>query len=985
MKGIGIRIKSDAIIAYNNIGNRINPIYYKGYKYLVFTTSGTMNVKYPIKAEYMLLAGGGSGGVIQSDYCAGGGGAGGIQTGSLDLNIETINIIIGAGGAGKTANSNGNNGANSTIGSYVTAIGGGGGATVNNKGLNGGCGGGGSHLQDTMGKYKIGGMGSQGFNGGYGGCKDAVATRAGGGGGGISQNGQDARYYGSGVYGYGGNGGSGSAFNDIFPQIIDGSILNLPFNRFGGGGGGCGYSNHHGTGVDGGTAGVCRAKSSNVQNNTGGGSGGGHGGAFSPNPAGTSGNGGSGLCIIRFPIQNVFVRFYKYIKYVLLNNASIPYNLKGKARQIYKINTDMNLLKDTKFLWCGQFGTKVLQNNNKVTTIYSIDDNNSIGTQSNINYAPYYAGTIAPNEMKAIRRTSKYGANTRTYITHSYYTFNFQDSYTLIFMLNWDGMITDMNSKRVQITNVSSGVCSWCLNSGNNYYSLYNNLSTPITNIFLPKSQSSYTSMGKQVLYHFVKTPNDVTIYRNGIKDAYKATQSAFSINSILNGYQNAGDVWCYSGEMQYYQLLSKAMSQQQVLQQYNKLKVYYPQIETCSVNNQQWNISNLDITNNSIGNCFKNLTQSNIVVLNSNMQYWMPGSSLIFTKSDTLLQITKSTGTNYYISTNWSSVLADSKNYKWFELTFQAKSDNSTNSIKFGTDFNPIYAINNPNLSNNFQDYKFIIRHYSDVRLINCNTTLPTEGNTMQIKDMYIKQYGWNDMDFLYSYLRNSQSYTHINASIQCAAWCYYNNDPDTYVLYGKLYNKYAKMSIQSNPIPIENKNFNLPYITGSALHNIMKISGSLPLRVNNTYWTNSQGTNYTSFSAIGSGYRDAQGNFQGLTNSAIFWQRSSNPNDIYSHSGWTIEANSTIVNHTPYTTTQGYAIRLVNNDTLQELSQAKLLQILQGQYTRQVLYQVPKLAKNCYDSITTNSVSTDWLLDQDLTLQIMKQINTYIEDKNM
>jgi len=114
-------------------------------------------------------------------------------------------------------------------------------------------------------------------------------------------------------------------------------------------------------------------------------------------------------------------------------------------------------------------------------------------------------------------------------------------------------------------------------------------------------------------------------------------------------------------------------------------------------------------------------------------MQYWMPGSSLFFTKSDTLLQITKSTGTNYYISANWNSVLAGSKYYKWFELTFQAKSDNSTNSITFGTDFNPIYTIENPNLSNNFQNYRFIIRYYcSYLRLINCNTTLPTEGNTM-------------------------------------------------------------------------------------------------------------------------------------------------------------------------------------------------------------------------------------------------------------
>jgi hypothetical protein len=76
--------------------------------------------------------------------------------------------------------------------------------------------------------------------------------------------------------------------------------LGFSFNRFGGGGGGTGYNNKHGSGVDGGTNGVYRATSANALPNTGAGSGGGHG--YSVTTPGKSGNGGSGLVIIRFPI-----------------------------------------------------------------------------------------------------------------------------------------------------------------------------------------------------------------------------------------------------------------------------------------------------------------------------------------------------------------------------------------------------------------------------------------------------------------------------------------------------------------------------------------------------------------------------------------------------------------------------------------------------------------------------------------------------------
>jgi len=252
-----------------------------------------MIVKTPTVVDYMLLGGGGSGGCQQNDACAGGGGAGGLISGNTIINSGSYNTVVGEGGVGKTTTGYGNNGNDSTILSLgLIAIGGGGGGYHGYDGKNGGCGGGAGSRFET-GLYYNPGIGSQGKNGGTG-------SSAAGGGGGLTSNGGNSRYYSS-VQGYGGNGGSGSSFNDIWPEI-SGTDLGFSFNRFGGGGGGTGYRNRHGSGVDGGTNGVYRATGINALPNTGAGSGGGHGVAKGQLPAGKSGNGGSGFVIIRFPI-----------------------------------------------------------------------------------------------------------------------------------------------------------------------------------------------------------------------------------------------------------------------------------------------------------------------------------------------------------------------------------------------------------------------------------------------------------------------------------------------------------------------------------------------------------------------------------------------------------------------------------------------------------------------------------------------------------
>ena len=256
------------------------------------TRSGTITPNFTGDLEYLVIAGGGGGGPSWNGG-GGGGGAGGYRSsvvGELSgggasaeakLNVvfgAPLSVTVGAGGAGGTSSTSGTN---STLGSITSVGGGAGSPSVNasgTNGLSGGSGGGGGAGQNS-GNVGSGGAGTA--NQGRGGGNSANNTTdswSGGGGGGASTIGGTA------IPSTGGNGGSG-----VSSSITGGTAVTRAgggggFGRFNAGVGGSGGGGSGGAGGD--------APRSSGTANTGSGGGGG---------TGTSGLGGSGIVIIRFP------------------------------------------------------------------------------------------------------------------------------------------------------------------------------------------------------------------------------------------------------------------------------------------------------------------------------------------------------------------------------------------------------------------------------------------------------------------------------------------------------------------------------------------------------------------------------------------------------------------------------------------------------------------------------------------------------------
>ena len=164
------------------------------YKYHIFTGSGPLQLSHPssqaVDLDWMLVAGGATGGSAYSPtYMAGGGGgAGGVQTGTgptMNLSAGSYTVTVGGGGANQpysTPPGPSYDGNSSSFGS-ITALGGGNGGgypTPNNayrQGRPGGSGGGTTGNPDDSppdrgGASPPGGSGAsgQGNPGGYGAC-----------------------------------------------------------------------------------------------------------------------------------------------------------------------------------------------------------------------------------------------------------------------------------------------------------------------------------------------------------------------------------------------------------------------------------------------------------------------------------------------------------------------------------------------------------------------------------------------------------------------------------------------------------------------------------------------------------------------------------------------------------------------------------------------------------------------------------------------
>jgi hypothetical protein len=279
------------------------------YWYHAFLNSGTFTPAKALTCDILVVAGGGSGATGGNSAGAGGGGAGGLLPfTSQSLTAVAHSCIVGAGGAavGRAGGAavNGTTGNDSQFASLTLVKGGGfgGGGLLDGVGGNGGTGGsGGGAGRWSNSTSQFGGSptSGQGFKGG-----DALSTGAGGrngaGGGGAGAAGANITNVGQMDGGIGSSAYSSWGLATTTGQNSGGTVY------YAGGGAGSGIVYFGNGGLGGGGASPVPASGAQTATsgspNTGGG-GGGMGGADEGSNK-TSGAGGSGIIIVRYPMSS---------------------------------------------------------------------------------------------------------------------------------------------------------------------------------------------------------------------------------------------------------------------------------------------------------------------------------------------------------------------------------------------------------------------------------------------------------------------------------------------------------------------------------------------------------------------------------------------------------------------------------------------------------------------------------------------------------
>ncbi len=122
--------------------------------------------------------------------------------------------------------------------------------------------------------------------------------------------------------------------------------------------------------------------------------------------------------------------------------------------------------------------------------------------------------------------------------------------------------------------------------------------------------------------------------------------------------------------------------------------------------------------------------------------------------------------------------------------------------------------------------------------------------------------------------------------SQLTTGAWCYYNNDPATGVLYGKLYNWYAVndprgLAPTGWHVPTDNEwktlemNLGMSQTDADAIGLRGSDEGGKIKEVGTTHWLspNTGATNSTGFTALPGGYRSSSGLFYHVGTNGYWW----------------------------------------------------------------------------------------------------------------
>jgi uncharacterized protein (TIGR02145 family) len=190
-------------------------------------------------------------------------------------------------------------------------------------------------------------------------------------------------------------------------------------------------------------------------------------------------------------------------------------------------------------------------------------------------------------------------------------------------------------------------------------------------------------------------------------------------------------------------------------------------------------------------------------------------------------------------------------------------------------------------------------------------------------VKFCQIKKYpfNWSPKNLDVDRFRNGELITHIESYEEWEeaglngkpAWCYFDNDPENGMLYGKLYNWFAV----NDPRGIAPEGYHIP--TDQEWNDLEDLLGEDPGKILKSEY-GWDGTDLIGFNALPGGYRDTDGSFHTIDfptmrNYAYFWSASERNDDSASAWNRSLYASSGSVNRKGNDKSYGASVRYLRD----------------------------------------------------------------------
>lgn len=523
---------------------------------------------------------------------------------------------------------------------------------------------------------------------------------------------------------------------------------------------------------------------------------------------------------------------------------------KSTTNKVYKFLKNEDLINDTRLLWFGDAGIKTRATTVSSTPVtfvskgYSLDATPNDLTQTTELSQPYLSGNIAPNERYGVKGSTLIGAN-RKFLSFPTISYNNENAWSASFVVELytkdlgggdvlcDNLITPSSTIAIRVWDLFR----YRFRSGSGSDYTFGDTS----NIIGKKGIVSYVADGL----------GNLLVYLNGILIHNFPAITNFIFERFLDGRGGP-----FTGIGNYVRIQDGAMTAQQVADEHTLLRSIYPEIESVQIGTQTWATSNLEMVATPMGNVIPEVQLSDDTSRITNGDFasdtvWVRGAGVTISGGVcTFASVTDGLGI--------SQAITSLPIGRIIRVQFTINSI-TAGGIRLGTIGTTRTA------AGTYTEYISLTAALATVLFRAVGTT------SAEIDNVVFQEVGWAGLKLAYDAFI-AQGDTVAVATRKCAAWCYYNNDPNIGAVYGKLYNWYAAKLIQNDinaynaANPTEPWGWRVPTEANfAALEAYLNTDSGNKVKVSGTnYWNApNDGTNSSGLSVIGSGARIPSGSF--------------------------------------------------------------------------------------------------------------------------